>query len=109
MHLCVPPARFFAADRKRLALGTKPITLRTFRCGAPNPLRCLSYACMCRFAHDTSVLCRSHGATHVFAASDRPTVIHSANRKLLYSNLNEGEVHTCLLLLCCYVPLLLLC
>lgn len=28
----------------------------------------------------------------MFAASDRPTVIYSANRKLLYSNLNENEV-----------------
>ena len=30
---------------------------------------------------------------HIFAASDRPTVIHSANGKLLYSNLNESEVN----------------
>jgi DNA damage-binding protein 1 len=35
---------------------------------------------------------RSRGAAAVFAASDRPTVIYSANRKLLYSNLNENEV-----------------
>ncbi|KAL4855081.1 DNA damage-binding protein 1 [Chlorella vulgaris] len=52
-------------DRKKIALGTKPILLRTFR---------------------------SRGAAAVFAASDRPTVIYSANRKLLYSNLNENEV-----------------
>jgi hypothetical protein len=52
-------------DRKRLALGTKPITLRHFR---------------------------SRGINHVFAASDRPTVIYSANNKLLFSNLNENEV-----------------
>lgn len=32
------------------------------------------------------------GALHVFAASDRPTIIYSSNRKLLYSNLNENEV-----------------
>lgn len=31
------------------------------------------------------------GASHVFAASDRPTIIYSSNRKLLYSNLNENE------------------
>ena len=30
--------------------------------------------------------------SHVFAASDRPTVIYSANKKLLFSNLNENEV-----------------
>jgi hypothetical protein len=28
----------------------------------------------------------------VFAASDRPTIIYSSNRKLLYSNLNENDV-----------------
>ena len=29
---------------------------------------------------------------NVFAASDRPTIIYSSNKKLLYSNLNENEV-----------------
>jgi hypothetical protein len=29
----------------------------------------------------------------VFAASDRPTVIYSSNKKLVFSNLNEGEVN----------------
>lgn len=52
------------SERKRVSLGTKPITLRSFRSG---------------------------GARHVFAASDRPTVIYSANKKLLYSNVNEDE------------------
>jgi len=33
------------------------------------------------------------GDNHVFAASDRPTVIHCQNDKLIYSNLNEGEVN----------------
>lgn len=28
----------------------------------------------------------------MFAASDRPTIMYSANKKLLYSNLNENEV-----------------
>lgn len=37
--------------------------------------------------------CRYRGNNHVFAASDRPTVIHSMNGKLVYSNLNEGEVN----------------
>lgn len=56
-------------DRKKISLGTQPITLRTFR---------------------------SKNATHVFAASDRPTVIYSSNRKLLYSNVNLKEVnHMC--------------
>ena len=114
------------ADRKKIALGTKPISLRTFRCGGqpdfpyllhfvarlawplcfphglhasrqshspgsqhaiPSHSRCLAPPCpRCLYAS------RSRGAAAVFAASDRPTVIYSANRKLLYSNLNENEV-----------------
>ncbi|KAK4399406.1 DNA damage-binding protein 1 [Sesamum angolense] len=61
------------ADRKKVSLGTQPITLRTFS---------------------------SKNATHVFAASDRPTVIYSSNKKLLYSNVNLKEVsHMCLSIL----------
>lgn len=57
------------ADRKKVSLGTQPITLRTFS---------------------------SKNTTHVFAASDRPTVIYSSNKKLLYSNVNLKEVsHMC--------------
>ncbi|CAI5489016.1 unnamed protein product [Closterium sp. Naga37s-1] len=57
------------SDRKKVSLGTQPMTLRTFR---------------------------SRDTTHVFAASDRPTVVHSSNRKLLYSNVNLKEVtHMC--------------
>ncbi|KAE8688032.1 DNA damage-binding protein 1 [Hibiscus syriacus] len=56
-------------DRKKVSLGTQPITLRTFS---------------------------SKNSTHVFAASDRPTVIYSSNKKLLYSNVNLKEVsHMC--------------
>uniref|UniRef100_A0A7N0V777 DNA damage-binding protein 1 n=1 Tax=Kalanchoe fedtschenkoi TaxID=63787 RepID=A0A7N0V777_KALFE len=56
-------------NRKKVSLGTQPITLRTFA---------------------------SKSATHVFAASDRPTVIYSSNKKLLYSNVNLKEVsHMC--------------
>ncbi|CAK7350159.1 unnamed protein product [Dovyalis caffra] len=56
-------------DRKKVSLGTQPITLRTFS---------------------------SKNTTHVFAASDRPTVIYSSNKKLLYSNVNLKEVsHMC--------------
>jgi DNA damage-binding protein 1 len=35
---------------------------------------------------------RSKNTTHVFAASDRPTVIYSSNKKVLYSNVNLREV-----------------
>ncbi|KAF5752708.1 hypothetical protein HS088_TW01G00624 [Tripterygium wilfordii] len=56
-------------DRKKVSLGSQPITLRTFS---------------------------SKNTTYVFAASDRPTVIYSSNKKLLYSNVNLKEVsHMC--------------
>lgn len=56
-------------DRKKVSLGTQPIALRTFS---------------------------SKNASHVFAASDRPTVVYSSNKKLLYSNVNLKEVsHMC--------------
>lgn len=56
-------------DRKKVSLGTQPITLRTFS---------------------------SKNTTHVFASSDRPTVIYSSSKKLLYSNVNLKEVgHMC--------------
>eukprot|EP00842_Homolaphlyctis_polyrhiza_P004084 jgi/Hompol1/4677/HPOL_000799-RA len=53
------------ANAKKITLGTQPITLRTFQ---------------------------SNGRTHVFAASDRPTVIHAKSGQLLYSNVNMREV-----------------
>ena len=57
------------SDRKTLSLGSQPISLRPFR---------------------------SRATTHVFAASDRPTVVYSSNKKLLYSNVNLREVnHMC--------------
>lgn len=57
--------------RKKLSLGTKPITLQTFK------------------SHATNV-------TSVLAASDRPTVIFSNNKKLIYSNVNIQEIlHVC--------------
>ena len=50
------------ADRKVVTIGTKPISLTPFR---------------------------SHGDLHVFAASDRPTVLHAnSSGKLLYSNVD---------------------
>ncbi|XP_062160376.1 DNA damage-binding protein 1-like isoform X2 [Alnus glutinosa] len=56
-------------DRKKVSLGTQPITLHTFS---------------------------SKNTTRVFAALDRPTVIYSRNKKLLYSNVNLKEVsHMC--------------
>eukprot|EP00798_Chlamydomonas_sp_ICE-L_P003904 gene3904-13974_t len=53
------------SDRKRIMLGTKPIQLKTFR---------------------------FNGTVNAFAASDRPTIIYSSNKKLVFSNLNEDEL-----------------
>jgi len=52
--------------RKRVSLGSQPLSLSTFR---------------------------SKNMAHVFAACDRPTVIYSSNNKLLYSNINSKEVN----------------
>ncbi|EFJ48849.1 UV-damaged DNA binding complex subunit 1 protein, partial [Volvox carteri f. nagariensis] len=77
------PATGGLSDKKRLVLGTKPIMLRTFRTaaavsgGGGGSLRGSG---------------GGHGGVSVFAASDRPTVVYSSNKKLLYSNLNENDV-----------------
>eukprot|EP00301_Raphidiophrys_heterophryoidea_P008754 c13180_g7_i1.p1 GENE.c13180_g7_i1~~c13180_g7_i1.p1 ORF type:complete len:752 (+),score=217.23 c13180_g7_i1:322-2577(+) len=56
-------------NRRKLALGTQPINLRLFS---------------------------NRGKTHVFASSDRPAIIHSANKRLVCSNVNFKEVtHMC--------------
>lgn len=54
------------SNRKRVSLGTQPISLSKFR---------------------------TKDMTHVFAACDRPTVIYSNNTKLLYSNVNAKDVN----------------
>ncbi|KAG0202400.1 DNA damage-binding protein 1a [Mortierella sp. GBA30] len=58
---------------KRISLGTQPIMLRQiFSTQGDN----------------------AGVSSHVFACSDRPTVIYSSNRKLLYSNVNLKQVTT---------------
>ena len=52
-------------ERKVAALGTQPLSLVGFEC---------------------------QGSPHVFASSDRPAVVHSANGKLLYASVNIKEV-----------------
>ncbi|KAG0048736.1 DNA damage-binding protein 1a [Gryganskiella cystojenkinii] len=56
---------------KRISLGTQPILLRPIAAGLNTGSSC-----------------------NVFACSDRPTVIYSSNRKLVYSNVNLGQVAT---------------
>ncbi|KAI8090127.1 mono-functional DNA-alkylating methyl methanesulfonate N-term-domain-containing protein [Gilbertella persicaria] len=53
------------SDKKRSFLGKLPIHLARFT---------------------------SNGTTHVFAASDKPSVIHSRNKKLIYSNVNLRQI-----------------
>uniref|UniRef100_A0A915J2E8 DNA damage-binding protein 1 n=1 Tax=Romanomermis culicivorax TaxID=13658 RepID=A0A915J2E8_ROMCU len=48
-------------DKKKMTLGTQPITLKVFQ---------------------------SRGAINVFGCSDRPTIIYSSNQKLVFSNVN---------------------
>ena len=55
-----------ARERKRVTLGTQPVTLSLFR---------------------------SKGALHIFAACDRPTVLYSSSRKVVLSNVNQGHVN----------------
>lgn len=52
-------------DKKRSFFGKKPIHLSKFT---------------------------TNGTTHVFVASDKPSVIHSRNKKLVYSSVNLKEV-----------------
>jgi len=60
---------FKLTDRKKLTLGTQPITLSKFKL---------------------------KNSINVFAASDRPTIIYSSNKKLFYSVVNLKEVsHVC--------------
>ncbi|POG81286.1 uncharacterized protein OCT59_022028 [Rhizophagus irregularis] len=64
-HFIFTPETGRLSEKKQLSLGTQPIMLTSFT---------------------------SNGMNHVFAASDRPTVIYSSNKKLLYSNVNTKDV-----------------
>lgn len=56
-------------DKRKVILGTQPTVLRKFR---------------------------THSTTNVFVCSDRPTVIYSSNKKLVFANVNLKEVkHMC--------------
>jgi len=64
-YFCMDTTTGIMSERKKVTLGTQPIVLRTFK---------------------TLV------TTNVFACSDRPTVIYSSNRKLVFSNVNLKDV-----------------
>ncbi|CAO3672742.1 unnamed protein product [Umbelopsis vinacea] len=61
----VDPLTLQLSNQKKVSIGTQPLTLNTFS---------------------------ASGTTHVFAASDRPTVIHSSNHKILYSDVNLKDM-----------------
>eukprot|EP00795_Rhopilema_esculentum_P011588 gene11587-21825_t len=64
-YFCLDSSTGQMSERKKVTLGTQPVVLRTFK----------------------SVV-----TTNVFACSDRPTVIYSSNRKLVFSNVNLKDV-----------------
>ncbi|KAL1129243.1 hypothetical protein AAG570_013772 [Ranatra chinensis] len=59
------PATGRLSEKRKVTLGTQPIVLKSFR---------------------------TMSVTNIFACSDRPTVIYSSNRKLVFSNVNLKEV-----------------
>ncbi|KAG0252722.1 DNA damage-binding protein 1a [Actinomortierella ambigua] len=76
---------------KRISLGTQPILLRlisTSREGASTSTTSTTTAA----SPTTTTTAAAAMSSHVFACSDRPTVIHSSNRKLIYSNVNLKQV-----------------
>ncbi|KAF9925024.1 DNA damage-binding protein 1a [Linnemannia zychae] len=68
---------------KKISLGTQPIMLRQISSAQPDD-----------GLTGTGVGSSSGKSDHVFACSDRPTVIYSSNRKILYSNVNLKQVAT---------------
>ena len=58
-----PPPPGAVGGRKRVVLGTKPVLLKPF-------------------------IAASGGGVNVFACSDRPTIIYSSSKKLLFSSVN---------------------
>ena len=77
---CVSLVAF--GERKRAVLGTQPLALRAFRHGG---------GASSSATGDLS--CADAGAQlNVFACSDRPAVIYTQNRKLLFSNVNLKHV-----------------
>ncbi|KAF5831460.1 mono-functional DNA-alkylating methyl methanesulfonate N-term-domain-containing protein [Dunaliella salina] len=87
-HWHLDPTTGTISERKKLVLGTKPILLRPFRSGSSTSGSANGGSNGGGRSSSTPSITSS-----VFAASDRPTVIYSTNRKLMFSNLNENEVN----------------
>ncbi|KAF9971393.1 DNA damage-binding protein 1a [Actinomortierella ambigua] len=72
---------------KRISLGTQPILLRLISTSKDDGSSTSAMS-----TASSSSPSPSSSSSHVFACSDRPTVIHSSNRKLIYSNVNLKQV-----------------
>ena len=66
MTFAIDLATAALGERKTISLGSQPVVLSVFR---------------------------ARSTQHVFAACDRPTVVHSSNGKLLFSNVNRKDVN----------------
>ncbi|CAG8577446.1 14785_t:CDS:10, partial [Acaulospora morrowiae] len=70
-HFTIDPTRGLLLERKRFTIGTQPVMLAPFI---------------------------TNGVKYVFAASDKPSIIFSANKKLLFSSVNtkvSTPIHIC--------------
>uniref|UniRef100_A0A7S0WJG8 DNA damage-binding protein 1 n=1 Tax=Chlamydomonas leiostraca TaxID=1034604 RepID=A0A7S0WJG8_9CHLO len=86
LHWRLDAATGALSERKKMVLGTKPVMLRPFR--GPSAQGAASTGA----SSGGVALGSAAGGTSVFAASDRPTVVYSSHKKLMFSNLNESEV-----------------
>ena len=76
------------SQRKAITIGTQPITLTHFTTQPHHS----TAAPTVTTAPSSSSPSSSH-PLHVFAACDRPTVVHCVGGRLLYSNVNLKDVH----------------
>ena len=80
------PTHGSLSQRKAITIGTQPITLTPFTTTH-------SAAHSSSAAASSSSSLSSSQPMHVFAACDRPTVVHCVSGRLLYSNVNLKDVH----------------
>jgi DNA damage-binding protein 1 len=79
------------SHRKKVSLGTQQVQLTPFRSHGPAQTAATSIAAAPPAPPGSSaapVVQQQQSQSHVFAASDRPAVLYSNNRKLLFSNVN---------------------
>ena len=80
-------------NRKCVLLGSQPITLSEFSASQhPTNASTQTTASATMDSTPAHATESSLKAMNIFASSDRPAVIHSSNKKLLYSNVNMHEI-----------------